>query len=173
MVSNELETRLERAQSLDADVFVQHDSPHVLELDSESGETYTIVPNTAYCSCPDATYRQQPCKHLLYVLTTSDQTPSAVREALVTAIHDEAESYTTEAEELVSRATQAREKATVWTDVLRVLAESAGVEIDDADVEPDAGETTTSLGDEMASNAGSPGPLPQNLARVVDSATVE
>ncbi|MWG36538.1 SWIM zinc finger family protein [Halomarina oriensis] len=50
-------------------------APDLYEVASESGNTYTVDVREQVCSCPQSTYRDIRCKHLVRVaLVTADST---------------------------------------------------------------------------------------------------
>lgn len=173
-VPDELEQRIDRARTLDADVHQVDDDPIILELDSESGETYTIVPNTAYCGCPDSRYRGQVCKHLIHCLVDPDDTvPSDARATLRDAVHFKAREATDRTEELVQQASDARDEAVAWATVASFGFDDSSVierfvedgeELSVTDDRPSEG----TVGDLMADQAESPGPLPGILSDASD-----
>lgn len=151
----ELSDRLDRARTLDADVYIVEADPLVVELDSESGETYTIIPNTAYCGCNDHRHRNYPCKHLLYCVTDT-AVPESVRDAVARGIESEADALVTTAEEREREATSAREQADIWDDAVSVVTDEA---VDDAD----------DLIDAMIDNAEDPDVESDDVASIASS----
>lgn len=68
MVDDELQSRYERAQDDEMTAYIRDRDPLIVEVDNEeSGSTYTVLPQSLYCGCPDHRFRDVICKHLLFL----------------------------------------------------------------------------------------------------------
>lgn len=113
-MSSTFEERLNRARQADFDVYVIDDNPLVVEIDS-GDSTYTVVPNTAYCNCPDRTYRNLPCKHTLYLAIGNDVAED-VRQTTIEGFRHHEKELNDEINETADRLEELRERHKPWID---------------------------------------------------------
>lgn len=128
---DEIADRLDRARR--QSFTVEHGSesklledPPVTITRTTSGDVYTLVPEQAYCSCPDHEHREVPCKHLLALALDEVDTPlpSERRERLVEAIESEADRWVSIREERQQALSEARQQSRLWTSAVEELEDA-------------------------------------------------
>lgn len=170
----ELEDRLDRAERIDPEYYVLEDDPLIIEFESDSGNTYTVLPETGYCSCDDHRYRGMVCKHLLALATQiDDEERPYLDRATALGLTYERDRLESEREELEEELARASHLEDVWAQAeerAHLLTTSSGSDTDWVDeFEPRVTEE-----DAIAWESGSePKDETDDIARIAETAETE
>lgn len=129
-MESEVVDRLERAEQIDPEYRTVESDPLVIEFESSSGNTYTVLPDTGYCGCEDHRYRDMPCKHLLALAIDSP-----IGHRVATGISHRRQRVTEERQDVEERLATLTHLEDVWTDAVDTARSE---EIEEAWVQEDS-----------------------------------